>query len=87
MIYVILSLVCSLIVSGSFIGGFVLSSHFHSHIGKPALNKATEDKPSVVELSEEQKRELKKRELQIQNFFAYNGDEMPKPEEKMYQTQ
>jgi hypothetical protein len=62
----------------------MLSSYFYSKQTKPALNKAAEEKKPIAELTEEQKREIRKRQIEVENFFNYNGDVMPDPNEKKY---
>lgn len=83
MTYILYMLVVSVIVLGAFTGGFVLASYIYSKQTIPALKTTTEDSKPTVELTPDQKREIQKKQIEIQNFFAYNGDELPKPEDKI----
>lgn len=86
MIYIVFLLVGVLIALAAFIGGFMFSIYFYPKQDKKALTGRTKEKKAIPELTEEQKRELRKKQIEIQNFFNYAGDVMPNPNEKKYES-
>ena len=84
MINLIIMLCIAVIAIGSFLCGLVVGGKLHPKDTKPALNGKQEDKKPIVQLTEDEQREIKRRQLEIQNFFNYNGDPLPDPKEKVY---
>ena len=82
MIYILLTVFGAVIALGSFLGGFYLGVKLHQNDSKPALQTATEEKkPIPVELTDEQLRERCKRQIELSNFYNYNGDEQEVPQD------
>ena len=84
MIYLLIMLITSVIVLGAFLGGLYVGVKLYRQDSKQPLNdKRIEAKP-VAELTEEQSKELKRKQIELQNFLNYSGDVMPDPKEKLY---
>lgn len=84
MINVLIMLCSSVIVLGAFLGGLYVGVKLYSQGSKQPLNGNHSEAKPIVELTEEQAKELKRRQIELQNFLNYNGDVMPDPKEKLY---
>lgn len=84
MINVLIMLCSSVIVLGAFLGGLYVGVKLHRQDSKQPLNCNHSEVKPIVELTEEQAKELKRRQIELQNFLNYNGDVMPDPKEKLY---
>ena len=82
----LISTSCVICVLTFVIAQFVLGGNLCSKDTKHALTGRTEEKKGIVELTEEQKREMRKKQIELQNFMNYSGDVMPDPNEKKYES-
>lgn len=83
MIYIVFLLAGVLMAFIAFLGGFMLAIYLYPKQGVKPLQGRTEANNGIVELTEQQKRELKIRQLEMENFFKFEGDPLPKPEDKV----
>lgn len=85
MIYILLTVFGAVIALGSFLGGLYIGVKLHPNNSKPALQTATEGKKAIhAELTEEQLRERRKRQIELSNFYNYNGNEQTAPEDMIH---
>lgn len=84
MVLVILLVFISMCVSAlcAFVGGLGLGAV--SVLGRPenVAAEAQHEKKPPKTYSEEEIRQMQKRQREMQNFFNYNGDPLPKPDEE-----
>ena len=84
MIYVLIMLCTSVIVLGAFLGGLYVGVKLHRQDSKQPVNVNNSEAKPIAELTEEQAKEVKRKQIELQNFLNYNGDVMPDPKEKLY---
>ena len=84
MIYVLIMLITSVIVLGAFLGGLHVGVKLYRADSKQPLNGTHSEAKPIVEPTEEQAKEIKRKQIELQNFLNYNGDVMPDPKEKLY---
>lgn len=65
--------------AAAFFAGFCLGAIFGNKRSAPATK--TKVPFNLHILSEDERRELRRRQRELQNFFNYNGDEMPEIED------
>jgi hypothetical protein len=81
MTYIVIMLIYPIIAVGAFVAGFYMAGYFYTKQGLLATRARTENKRAIAEITGEQRRNMLKRQIELQNFMNYNGDPLPKPED------